>query len=280
MKNRICLVTGGTSGVGRATATGLAQLGATVILASSSSQRGNTAVETIKKVTGNENVYYRKLDLGELASIRGFAEQFKKDFDALHVLSNNAAVLPLKRELTADGFEKIFGINYLGHFALTNLLLELLQSSAPSRVLTVSGNPGLLTRGKIKLDDLNSEKSFNPLIATFNAAVAKVGFSFELSKRIADSGVTSNTFHPGLVKSNLTQNFPGVVRVLLGLGQLFFSEDCRSSVYLSSSPDVEKVSGKFFKNETIVPFNPKQSFERDAASLWDISTKLTNIQSC
>ena len=277
MKNRICLVTGGTSGVGRATATGLAELGATVILVSSSAQRGNTAVENMKRRTGNENIHFRKLDLGDLASIYEFAVQFKKDFDALHVLSNNAAVLPLKRELTADGFERIFGINYLGHFALTNLLLDLLKSSAPSRVLSVSGNPWLLSKGKIELDDINSDQSFNPFKATFRSAVAKVAFSFELSKRIAGSGVTSNTFHPGLVKTHLTQNFPGVIRVMLGLGQLFFSEDCRNSIYLASSPDVEKVSGKFFKNKTIVSFNPKPSFERDAASLWDMSAKLANL---
>ena len=254
MKNSICIVTGGTSGVGKATAIGLAELGATVVIISSSEQRGEMTVDIIKRKTSNNNIHFRTIDLGNLDSIPKFVEEFKHDFNALHVLSNNAAVLPLQKEYTANGFEKIFGINYLSHFVLSYLLMDMLKSSAPSRVISVSGNPWPLSKGKIELDDVNLDKHYNPFKATYRAAVAKVAFSYELAKRFGDSDVTSNTFHPGLVKSNLTQNFPWIFRGAAKLGQVFFSERCETSVYLASSPEIEKVSGKFFKNKRIVKY--------------------------
>jgi NAD(P)-dependent dehydrogenase (short-subunit alcohol dehydrogenase family) len=250
MKNRICLITGGTSGVGRATAIGLAKLGAHVIIISSSEER---------------------------SAIPVFVEEFKSDFKKLHVLSNNAAVLPLKKEFTAHGIEKIFAINYLSHFILTYLFLDLLKSSSPARILTVSGSPSLLKYGKIDLNDINLDKHYNPFKATYRAAVAKVAFSYKLSEKLHDSGVTSNTFHPGLVKSNLTRHVPWFLRIPVNIAQYFFSENCETSVYLASSPQVEGLSGKFFKNKRIVNYNPRHPLENYAAALWEKSKELTGL---
>jgi NAD(P)-dependent dehydrogenase (short-subunit alcohol dehydrogenase family) len=277
MKNRICLITGGTSGVGKATATGLAKHGATFVIISSSEQHGINVVKHIKKTAGNDHIYSRTLDLGNLDSISNFVEQFKKEFGALHVLSNNAAVLPLKKEFTSNGIEKIFGINYLSHFVLSYRFIGLLKNSTPSRVITVSGNPLPISLGKIELDDFNSDTHFNPIRATYQAAVAKVAFSYELAKKLDGSGVTSNTFHPGLIKTNLTRHFPLIFRIPANLAQMLFKDQCETSVYLASSPEVETVSGKFFKNKNIIKFRPYASFEDDARTLWEKSKEISGI---
>jgi NAD(P)-dependent dehydrogenase (short-subunit alcohol dehydrogenase family) len=277
MKDRICLITGSTSGVGKAMAVGLAKLGATVIIISRSEQRCKFTTDTIKRRTGNNNIFYYTLDLGNLNLIPKFVEQFKNEFHALHVLSNNAAVLPLKKEYTPNGIEKIFAINYLSHFALTYSFMDFLKSSAPSRVMTVSGSPSLLKLGKIDLDDINCDKQYHPLKATYRAAVAKIAFSYELSKRLRGSGVTSNTFHPGLVKSNLTRHFPWLFRIAANFAQYFFSEDCETGVYISSSYEVEGVTGKFFKNKKIVAYNPRHSLDDYASALWEKSKELAGL---
>ena len=277
MKNRICLITGGTSGVGRATAVGLAELGATVIIISSSEQRGELTADAIKRRTGNNNIFYRTLDLSDFDLIPQFVGQFKNEFKALHVLSNNAAVLPLRKEFTTKGIEKIFTVNYLSHFVLTYLFLDLLKSSAPARVITVSGDPAHLKFGKVDLNDFNLEKHYHPLKAAYRAAVAKVAFSHELSKRLHASDVTSNTFHPGLVKSNLTRRLPWFFRIAANGVQYFFSEDCENSVYLASSPEVESVTGQFFKNKKIVDYNPRHPIDEYAPALWEKSKELAGL---
>ncbi len=277
MKNRICLITGGTSGAGKAIAVGLAKLGAKVIIISSNEQKGKHTTETITRITGNKNIFYRTLDLSSFDLIPKFVEQFKEEFKMLHVLSNNAAVLPLKKEFTTKNIEKIFAINYLSHFTLTYLLLDILKSSSPSRILTVSGNSFPLKFGKIDIDDINIDEHYNPVKATYRAAVAKVLFSYELAKRLRNSGVTSNTFHPGFVKSNLTPNFPRQLQIAANYVQYFFPENCETSVYLASSPEVDGVTGKFFKNKKIVNFNPRHSFENYATKLWEKSKEMAGL---
>lgn len=271
MKNRICLITGGTSGVGHAIAVGCARLGATVIIVSSGERRGADAVDAIKVKTGNDDVFFRVLDLGDIESIRTFAARFKKEFKALHVLSNNAAVLPMRKEFTKDGIEKIFGINYLSHFVLTYSLLDLLKSSVPSRVITVSGSPSILKFGKLDLDDLVLDRHHNPIKATLRAAFAKVAFSYALSKRLRGSGVTSNTFHPGFVKSKLTRQLPWILRIGANVVRLFSSEECETGIYLASSPEVENVTGSFFKKSRVIEFYPCVSLDEISAALWEKS---------
>jgi len=277
MESRVCIITGGSSGVGKATAIGLAKLGATIIIISRNQKRGDHIVNEIKSETGNNNIYFRFVDLADFDSIHTFVDQFKKEFNVLHVLSNNAAILPMKKEFTKNGIEKIFAVNYLSHFALTYLLMDLLKSSVPSRVITVSGTPFVLQFGKIDLNDINIAKHFNPIRATFRAAVAKVMFSYELAKRLSGTGVTSNTFHPGLVKSNLTQNFPWVIRIFTNVAQALFTEECKTSVYLAASPEVKEITGKFFKNMKAVDFKPRSDFQYVASSLWDKSIELAGL---
>lgn len=277
MKDKTCIITGGTSGVGRATAIGLAQLGAKVYIISSNKERGLAVVKDIISKTGNKNIEYRVVDLASFDSIRQFVHEFEKENRSLHVLSNNAAVFPSKKEYSTDGIEKIFAVNFLGHFLLSLLLVNLLKNGAPSRLVTVSGDPLAIRFGQIDINDLNIDKKYNPFKATLRAAFAKVLFSFEFAKRYKEYGISSNTFHPGLVKSNLTRHFPRPIKFFADIGQIFFSETCKTSVYLASSPQVEGVTGKFFVNSKIVDFHPKQNVDVILPLLWEKSAKLTGL---
>jgi len=279
LHNKTCLVTGGTSGVGRATAKACALAQATVVLTSRQAEKAQAAAKTLQAETGNPLIIGRALDLADPMSIQNFAADFRQDFKAVHVLSNNAAILPLKKEYTVLGIEKIFAVNYLGHFMLTFLLEDLLIKSAPSRILTVSGGTGVIQRTQLDLDDLNLEKQhYNPLKATIRAALAKVAFSHELAKRLKDKGVTSNTFHPGLVRSNLPQHLPQPFKFAAQIGNAFFSPDCSTSAYLATSPDVTKVTGKFFSHSKIVKFSPRIPLDDFSAELWEKSKQITNLE--
>ena len=277
MKHKTCLITGGTSGVGKAIAIGLATQGAQVILLCRDRKKGAESADFIKRKTNNNLIHVMTANLASLDSIRFFCNDFKKQYKQLHVLSNNAAVFPMQRETTEDGFESIFGVNYLGHFYLTYLLTELLAQSAPSRIITVSGSPGLLKNGKINLLDLQSEQSFNPFKATLQAAMAKVVFSHELADRLKNMGVTSNTFHPGLVKSRLGRRFPVVFRPLIFLGELFLREKCETGVYLASSPAVSSISGAIFLKKQPVSFKSHYLDSSFLKKLWEESEKICGL---
>ena len=153
MSARICLVTGGTSGVGKSIAKGLARSGATVILVSRDAARGAAAVGELRAHAGHDRIEAMTADLSSMDSVRAFADSFRRRHGALHVLSNNAALLTMTRRVTADGVEAIFATNYLGHFLLTNLLIDMLKASAPARVLTVSGQPGVIARIRPRFAD-------------------------------------------------------------------------------------------------------------------------------
>jgi NAD(P)-dependent dehydrogenase (short-subunit alcohol dehydrogenase family) len=274
MKGRVCLITGSTSGVGKAITTGLARLGATVVMLCRDRQKGTKIAEEIKNLSGNDRIDVMTADLSIQASIREFADEFRYKYNSLHVLSNNAATFPMHREVTSDGIEKIFATNYLSHFLLTNLLLDLLKKSAPSRVITVSGGPKILRHGKIDFDNIHLEDKFHPFRATLQAAFAKVVFSFELARRLRNSGVTSNTFHPGLVKSELARDFPWLLKPFICIAELLMSRECRTGVYLASSPEVEKVTGKFFVRNNPIEFQYR-NYENDLQSrLWQLSDQL------
>ncbi len=158
MKGKICIITGSNSGIGKETAIGLAEMGTTIVMVVRNQERGEKVRTEIIKQTGNNSVDLMICDLSSMGSIRHFVEEFKKKYDRLDVLINNAGATFSKREVTSEGFERNFAVNYLGPFLLTHELLELLKSSAPSRIINVSS--GLAKNGKVDLDDLQSEKSF------------------------------------------------------------------------------------------------------------------------
>ena len=209
---RVCLITGGTSGVGRSIALGCARDGASVVITGRDPARGPETARAIRDATGNQAVEWLGADMGDFDSVRLLAVQFRRRFGSLHVLSLNAAVLTWSRAVTAAGHELTFATNYLGHFLLVTLLEDLLRASAPARVLAVAGVPATIRGVRLDWDDLMMTRGYSALRATGCAALAKVLFTFELARRLSGSGVTANTFHPGLVRSALPSHLPWPLR--------------------------------------------------------------------
>lgn len=258
MTNKIVLLTGGTSGVGKATALGIARTGAKLIIISRSAEQAQTALLEIAQKTGNDQGDYLVADLASQASIRQLANQFRQKYAHLNVLANLAGGLFYEKQLTTDGIERSFAVNYLGHFLLTHQLLDILQASAPARVLTVGGNPFFIKNAKINFNDLQSLHSFSAMTAAGQAMFARVFFAFELARRLQSTHVTSVAFNPGIIKSNLTANGPWYMKLLAAVYRPFEQEVCRVGSFLATDPSVEKTTGVFFnEKEQIVPFHQR-----------------------
>ena len=244
-KGRTFLVTGANTGIGRATAAALARQGGRVYIASRSREKGEEAVAGIKASTGNEAVWFLPLDLADLDSARACAAAFLATGDPLHVLVNNAGVVRA-RSRTKQGFELMFGVNHLGHFALTNALLGCLTASAPARVVTVSSDSHYSARG-IDFEALRRpERGITGLHGYAVSKLCNVLFSQELARRTADTGVTSYALHPGVVASDIWRRVPWPVRPLITRRMLTVDEGAATSLYCATSPDVAQDSGKFY----------------------------------
>jgi len=269
-----CLVTGGTSGVGRGIAWALARAGGRVTIVSRDAARGEAAARAISQETGSSAVESIAADLSILSSVRALAQRVRSRYPELHVLSLNAATLSMRRTLTPDGVETIFASNYLGHFYLTTLLTEALKAGAPSRVLTVVGGARMVSGARPVFDDPAASRGFSPLGATIRAAVAKTLFTLELARRLQGTGVTANAFHPGLVRSGLASHLPWFLGAPVRLASVFFAETSETGIYLALSPDVQRITGKFFERRKVVPFAPPYDSAAAGRDLWELSARL------
>lgn len=278
MAGRTCLITGATSGIGKATTIGLAKQGATLVMVARNQAKGEAAVHEVRTVSGNDSVFLLQADLSSQESIRRLADDFKSRFKQLHVLVNNAGVFLTRRTKTVDGIETTFAVNYLSVFLLTNLLLDTLRSSGPSRIVNVAS--ATESGGKINFDDLNGDKKFRGWAAYSNSKLAVIMFTYELASRLKGSRVTVNALHPGAIRTNLGRGNSGLVGLGFSFVKLFFAhpeKGARTVVYLASSPEVENVSGEYFANCRSTR-SSKQSY--DAGSrlrLWRASTELTGL---
>lgn len=277
IKNRVFLVTGGTSGVGHAIARGLAREGAKVVIISRSKESGEAALNSITQATGNDRGEILVADLSLQSSIRQAAEEFKRRYENLHVLVNVAGAVYFEKQLTPEGIERSFAVNYLDHFLLTNQLLDILKESKPARVITMAGAPRFLKNPKIDFEDLQVEKIFSGMKATSQALYARIFFAFELAKRLEGSGVTSVAMHPGPVKSKLLgrkgQKVPWYLWAMAPLFLFSMKDECEIGVYLASAKEIEVVTGAFFDDKKQqVPF----AFDEAVGKrLWEMSEKLT-----
>jgi NAD(P)-dependent dehydrogenase (short-subunit alcohol dehydrogenase family) len=249
LSGRTVLVTGGNTGIGLATARTLAGRGARVHLACRSREKGVAAVAAITAETGNDGVRFLQLDLADLAAVRTAAAEFLALGEPLHVLINNAGVAG-RRGLTADGFELMFGVNHLGHFALTTALLGCLAESASSgaRVVTVSSDSHYQAKG---VDFGQVRRRTRTITGMPEYAVSKlcnVLFSLELARRLDGTGVTSYALHPGVVASDIWRRVPWPVRPLITRRMLTVEQGARTSLYCATAPELAAVSGRYYED--------------------------------
>jgi NAD(P)-dependent dehydrogenase (short-subunit alcohol dehydrogenase family) len=274
MNGRVCVVTGGNGGIGRATATELARQGATVVIICRSRERGEEALQAIKAETKNPNVELVLADLSSLSQVRRAAADILAKHKQIHVLVNNAAVFLPRREETEDGFEKTLATNYLSHFLLTMLLLDALKAGAPSRIVNVATK----TMGiKVNFDDLQLKKSYSTMKAVGPTKMALILFTQKLAQKLEGTGVTVNALHPGLVKSDLLDDMPWLMRTMFRLMSGSVENGARTPVYLATSPEVAKVSGKLFADCKQVKAGGQAQDPAAVEKMWDLSVQMTKL---
>jgi NAD(P)-dependent dehydrogenase (short-subunit alcohol dehydrogenase family) len=275
VRDKVVLITGGSAGVGRAAALDLARLGARVVLLSRDPHRAERTRRELAAATGNEGIECLQADLAEGSSVARAAREFKERHDRLDVLMNCAGVLYPKRTVSAEGVEMTLAVEFLGHFRLTNLLLDTLKRSAPARVLTVTGNAGPLRFARIHFDDLQLQRSYNPVKAKLQAELAKALFALELARRLEGTGVTSNAFHPGLIRSEIIRSLPWYLRIPASFGMVVLRRRTRTGVHLATSAELEGVSGRLFErvgDERKVPVD-----DETARRLWEVAESLVGL---
>jgi NAD(P)-dependent dehydrogenase (short-subunit alcohol dehydrogenase family) len=279
MVGRTVIITGGNSGIGKATAIALAGAGARTVITARNEAKGAEAVEDIRRASGSDAVELSVFDLADLGSVRQGAADLLSRCDGIHVLVNNAGLVLSDRTVTVDGFESTFAINHLGPFLLTELLRERLVASAPARVVTVSSTAHSSARGGLDFGDLQSERSYAGMKAYARSKLANILFANELARRLAGTGVTSNSLHPGVVATGWARDDDTSGLMAFGIKlitpfTLTPEKGARTSVYLASSPEVADMTGTYF-----VKCRPKapSAAAQDpvaAAALWSISEEL------
>jgi NAD(P)-dependent dehydrogenase (short-subunit alcohol dehydrogenase family) len=276
MNGKICLITGATNGIGKATALALAQMGATVVIVGRNPAKCAAVVSEIKHISGNDAVEALTGDLSIMTEVRQVAEQFESKYQQLHVLVNNAGGAFAKREVTSEGFERTFALNHLNYFLLTNLLLDTLKASAPARIVNVSSDSH--KGAHLDFDDLQSEQGNFVFNAYGRTKLAVVVFSYELARRLSGTGVTANVLHPGLVRTGFASNMGTLPSVAINFFMRFVGltpeQGAQTSVYLATSPAVEEVTGKYWEKRKAVPSGRNSYNETTWARLWEVSEKM------
>jgi len=280
MKNKIVLITGANSGIGFETAKQLSLLGAEVVMMSRNKEKGEAALLEIKKLVPNTKSCVMQCDLADMKSIRLFAEEFNNKYQKLDVLLNNAGIITNERLETVDGFEYQFGVNHLGHFLLTHLLLQKLKDSAPSRIINVSSMAHKI--GKINFSDLQLKHKFTPFRAYSQSKLANILFTVELSQRLHGTGVTVNCLHPGVVRTRFAvDRKTNKLSFFAKLYQPFTitqEKGAETSIFLASSPEVQNITGQYFDKKKIARTSKAAQNEDDAKKLWNVSMQLTGLK--
>jgi retinol dehydrogenase 12 len=269
MRGKTVLVTGATDGIGMQTALELARMGASVIVHGRDQGRGERVVSIIQQASANPEVHFEKADFASLREVRSLADHIMAGYGRLDALINNAGVLMPHRQLTVDGIETTFAVNHLAHFVLTYFLLDMLRASAPSRIVTVSSITHLGAR--LALGDLQSETGNSGYWAYAHSKLCNVLFSMELAARLAGTGVTANSLHPGVIATKLLR---------AGFGSLpgqSLERGAETPVYLASAAEVAAVSGKYFVAKKIARHSPLADAPDARRQLWQVSQQLGGI---
>ena len=279
MDGKICLVTGATSGIGRATAATLASLGAEVILVGRNPQKAERVAADIRAASGNPNVHVLLADFTDLDQVRALAATFRERFPRLDVLINNAGAVFLRRELTPYGVEKTFLVNHLAPFLLTNLLLDALHVSPAGRIVNVSSEAH--RSGVLQLDDLPMDQGYGGLQAYARSKLANILFTRELARRLAGTPITANAVHPGVVATAIWRvglaPLDRLVRWVVKPFMLSPEQGADTILYLATSPEVEGVSGQYFIKRRAVSPAPAAQDDETARRLWEVSAHLVGL---
>ena len=278
MQGKLCVLTGGTSGIGRETAAALAGLGARLALVCRDRRRGEETAAEIAARTGNSHVALHLADLSSREEVRRVAGELLASHPEIHLLVNNAGIVNLGRSLTVDGIEAVFATNHLAYFHLTLLLLDRLRASAPARIVNVASEAHRW--GHIDLDDLGNERRYRAMRVYGQSKLANILFTYELARRLAGSGVTVNCLHPGAVATRLGHNNGVIARALARVLRPFFrtpAQGAETSIWVATAPEVEGVSGQYFVGRRATRSSPASYDEVIARRLWDASLQLTGL---
>ncbi len=279
MQGKVVVVTGANVGIGLETAVGVAALGATTVLACRNAGKAEAAAKEVTQRTWNDDVHVVSLDLADLASVKRAADDILLRWDRLDVLVNNAGGTWSARQLTTQGFELTFGVNHLGHFYLTALVLDRLRAASPSRIVNLTSFGHHAAWHGMRFEDLQSEKRYEGMEAYCRSKLANVLFTRQLAARLAGSGVTANAAHPGVVRSGFGMD--GDLTGFMGLGMRLIRpfeisprRGARTSIHLAASPDVSAKTGMYWVRAKPGRMSRNARDDEAAARLWDESEKL------
>lgn len=272
------IVTGANSGMGKATVASLSDKGYEVIMLCRNSIRGEAAYNELMSENKDRNIKLMLCDLGNYSSIRNFVEKFKEEYESLDLLINNAGFISLDRQLTDEGVERQFGINHLGHFLLTNLLLPILKDG--SRIVVVAS--GGHKAGKIYFDDINLQRGFNVVKAYGQSKLANVLFTRDMAKRLAGRNITVNCCHPGAVATNMgVSRDTGFGKTITGILKPFFQtpeKGARTAIFLATDPSVKNITGEYFYRCKIAKSSKRSKDMELAQKLYELSVQMTGLE--
>jgi retinol dehydrogenase 14 len=264
IKNKIILITGSTDGIGKQTAFDLADMGAKVIIHGRDETKAKFVAYEIKESTGNPSVDYFIADFSSLQEVKNLAVQLHSKYDKLDVLINNAGVYMNKREFSKDGFEMTFAVNHLAHFLLTHLLMDMIEKSENGRILNVAS---MAHAHEIDFDNLQGEKFFDGYTAYSYSKLCNILFTYQLARQLENKGLTVTCLHPGVIRTKL-------LRTGWGMGGGSLASGSKTSVFLASSPEMEKATGKYFANKQEVA-SARISYDQVMQDkLWQLSERM------
>jgi NAD(P)-dependent dehydrogenase (short-subunit alcohol dehydrogenase family) len=277
MQGKICIVTGATSGIGKSTATMLAEKGATVVFICRNQEKGKQVQEEISQKTGNRNLDLLIADLSSQAAIHKIASEFQSKYQQLHVLVNNAG-LAVRKTLSPDGIEMTFAVNHLAYFMLTHLLLDRLKASAPSRIINVSSEAHRNLK-TLDFENLQGEKSYTGFKAYSLTKLCNILFTNELARRLQGTRVTANSMHPGFLSTGIFREAPSFIQFLVNLTAGKPEKGGNAILFLASAPKLEGVTGKYFKGMKESAPSPAAQDRAASERLWKVSEELTHLSS-
>lgn len=282
LDGKTVLITGANTGIGKETALDLARRGARVILACRDMTRARIAADDIRQQSGNGNVVVKKLDLASLQSVRDLAKEVEENEERLDILINNAGIMWCPKWQTEDGFEMQFGVNHLGHFLLTNCLLDLMKKSAPSRIVIVSSVAH--EKGRMHFDDINLDKDYKREVSYRQSKLANILFGRELAARLQGTGVTVYSLHPGVIRTELGRHliptlalWKRLILILFGWLVKSPTEGAQTTIYCAVDESLDQVSGLYYSDCATKTPAPQALDDKAAKKLWDLSASMVGL---